>query len=184
MGRSRRRAGRPADRHLRQPARRGPAGDHRRRRGGGEGERQSPSTGWCRTAARRSAPRSPPPDPAGRCWWPARVTSGSRSSAAASCRSPTRGDRAGPGGALWLRCRVGEAAAAVGGRVIAGDPRALLRRRRHRLAGGRGGELFFAFAGAAGRRPPLRRATPSGAAPRRDGARTGRRRRAARRPAR
>ena len=77
-GQGRRRARRPADRHLRQSAQRGPAGDRRRGRGGTARLGQHAATGWCPTAARRSAARWRwRRSRAGRCWSPARGTSAS-----------------------------------------------------------------------------------------------------------
>ena len=148
-GAGRRRAGRPADRHLRQPARRGPARHPRRREEGLEasGNRRLP----------RGA-RPPRGDPrgdrrgrarAGRCWWPARGTRRCRSSATARSRSRISREI---GKALEERfgaaARVDEAAPR--------DGRAAARRRsRARSSTARpstrarssGGELFFAFPG-------------------------------------
>src|SRR5579864_5605913 len=107
-----------------------------------------PATAWCPTAARRSAPRWPPPAPAGRCWWRARGMSGSRSSATASCRSPASRRSAARWRSALASLRASEAATAAGGQVVAGDAGALLRGAAIDSRAVRGGELFFAFAGA------------------------------------
>ncbi len=100
-----------------------------------------------RAAVGRSRRRCPAASRTGRCWSPARGTKRSRWWATPRSRSPTATSSPAPSRSSLASGRIGEAAAALGARLLAGDPGASWEGAAIDSRAVRGGEVFFALAG-------------------------------------